>query len=195
MCARRCGSCASGRFARSFLRRRRHWVSTAPSRLASAADHLHTDAVEHERDSVRAWRIVDANRYLTLATETSEGPWAAPVAYVLDGRRRFVWASRRDARHSVAVDSSRRAALAVFDSSADYSAVDGVQAEGDAGLISSGEIADVLGLFVARFPMYSDLPADLFTTGPFGLYRMTPTAIYVLDKHSEEGDRRIQIPL
>jgi nitroimidazol reductase NimA-like FMN-containing flavoprotein (pyridoxamine 5'-phosphate oxidase superfamily) len=45
--------------------------------------------------------IVDANRYLTLATADGDGrPWATPVWYAHEGYTDFLWVSRPEARHS-----------------------------------------------------------------------------------------------
>jgi nitroimidazol reductase NimA-like FMN-containing flavoprotein (pyridoxamine 5'-phosphate oxidase superfamily) len=50
-------------------------------------------------DVVRA--IVDANRYMTLATADEDGrPWASPVWFATIDRRELFWVSRPDARHS-----------------------------------------------------------------------------------------------
>ncbi|HEX2359192.1 MAG TPA: pyridoxamine 5'-phosphate oxidase family protein [Solirubrobacterales bacterium] len=48
-----------------------------------------------------ARRIIDANRYMTVATANRSGrPWASPVYYAAVGYTQFLWVSDRDARHS-----------------------------------------------------------------------------------------------
>lgn len=68
----------------------------------------------------RAERIITMNRYMTLPTVDGGGPWIAPVAYVTDLRGDFCWASRCDARHSRCIELGHSAAIAVFDSTANY---------------------------------------------------------------------------
>jgi hypothetical protein len=45
--------------------------------------------------AVLAREIIDANRYMTLATADGEGrPWAAPVWYAHRGYTDFLWVSK-----------------------------------------------------------------------------------------------------
>ena len=51
--------------------------------------------------AVLATEIIDANRYLTLATADGDGrPWAAPAWYAHEGYSDFLWVSGPDTRHS-----------------------------------------------------------------------------------------------
>ena len=48
-----------------------------------------------------AREIVDANRYMTLATADGDGrPWAAPVWYAHQGYTHLFWVSRPEARQA-----------------------------------------------------------------------------------------------
>lgn len=145
---------------------------------------------------VRAERIITANRYMTLSTCDESGPWAAPVAYVVDDERVFYWASRRDARHSRSIRLGRSASIAVFDSTAEHEQVDGIQASGDASEVGEERLDQMFELYVARYPMYVDLPREQLTpAGLFGLYQFVPTAVYLLDLEATDGDRRIAVEL
>jgi nitroimidazol reductase NimA-like FMN-containing flavoprotein (pyridoxamine 5'-phosphate oxidase superfamily) len=65
----------------------------------------------------RAKAIVEANRYLTLATADSAGrPWASPVWYATDDCREFFWASSPAAQHSRNIAARPEVAVVVFDS-------------------------------------------------------------------------------
>jgi len=66
-------------------------------------------------DDARA--IVDANRYMTLATADAEGrPWASPVWFATHDNRQFLWVSRPEARHSLNIASRPEVAMVIFDS-------------------------------------------------------------------------------
>ena len=45
--------------------------------------------------------IIDAGRYMTLATADADGlPWASPVWFAPAGYREFFWVSDPEARHT-----------------------------------------------------------------------------------------------
>jgi len=57
-----------------------------------------------------ARRIIDANRYLTLATADADGrPWATPVWFAPEGYTDFIWVSRPSTRHSTNIAVSTTA--------------------------------------------------------------------------------------
>src|SRR5262245_10494236 len=61
--------------------------------------------------------IVDANRYMTLATADADGrPWASPVWFATHDYRQFLWVSRPGARHSLNIASRPDVAIVIFDS-------------------------------------------------------------------------------
>src|SRR4029453_5675612 len=61
--------------------------------------------------------IIDANRYMTLATADGDGrPWAAPVWYAHQGYTEFLWISRPEARHSRNLAVRPELAIVIFDS-------------------------------------------------------------------------------
>jgi nitroimidazol reductase NimA-like FMN-containing flavoprotein (pyridoxamine 5'-phosphate oxidase superfamily) len=61
--------------------------------------------------------IIDANRYVTLATAGADGrPWATPVWYAAASPRELLWVSRPAARHSRNVAARPEVAAAIFDS-------------------------------------------------------------------------------
>ena len=65
-------------------------------------------------DEARA--IIDANRYMTLATADAAGvPWASPVWFAPDGDD-VLWVSRPDARHSRNLAVRRELSIVIFDS-------------------------------------------------------------------------------
>jgi nitroimidazol reductase NimA-like FMN-containing flavoprotein (pyridoxamine 5'-phosphate oxidase superfamily) len=61
--------------------------------------------------------IVDANRFMTLATADAQGiPWASPVWFAHRDYREFFWVSRPDARHSLNLAERPELAIVIFDS-------------------------------------------------------------------------------
>jgi nitroimidazol reductase NimA-like FMN-containing flavoprotein (pyridoxamine 5'-phosphate oxidase superfamily) len=62
--------------------------------------------------------IIDANRYMTLATADAQGtPWASPVWFAHADYREFYWASKPEARHSRNLAERPELAIVIFDSS------------------------------------------------------------------------------
>jgi uncharacterized protein YhbP (UPF0306 family) len=124
---------------------------------------------------------------MTLATADGANPWVAPVAYVVDRAYDFYWTSRRDARHSRHIERNDVATIAIFDSTAGYGEVDGVQAEGRAETVPDEQVPELWELYLARYPMYRSYSSEVvISTSPIGLYRFTPNALYKLDSASEE---------
>ncbi len=60
--------------------------------------------------------IIDAGRYLTLATADADGvPWASPVWYAPDGYAELLWVSHPEARHSRNLAVRPQVSIVVFD--------------------------------------------------------------------------------
>ncbi|MEU0945031.1 pyridoxamine 5'-phosphate oxidase family protein [Streptomyces canus] len=71
--------------------------------------------------------IVDASRYLVLATADAEGrPWSTPVYFAHVGCREFFWVSSPDAVHSRNIAVRPEVGMAVFDSSVEIGTGQGV---------------------------------------------------------------------
>jgi nitroimidazol reductase NimA-like FMN-containing flavoprotein (pyridoxamine 5'-phosphate oxidase superfamily) len=63
--------------------------------------------------------IVDANRYMTLATADESGlPWASPVWFAHAGYAEYYWVSTPDARHSQNLRARADLGVVIFDSGA-----------------------------------------------------------------------------
>jgi nitroimidazol reductase NimA-like FMN-containing flavoprotein (pyridoxamine 5'-phosphate oxidase superfamily) len=61
--------------------------------------------------------IIEANRYLTLATADQDGlPWASPVWFASADLQEFFWVSSPDARHSRNLTARPEVAVVIFDS-------------------------------------------------------------------------------
>lgn len=63
--------------------------------------------------------IIDANRYMTLATADAHGrPWASPVFFATADYVEFYWASPPEAVHSQNLLARQEAGIVIFDSEA-----------------------------------------------------------------------------
>ncbi|MFI7663818.1 hypothetical protein [Nocardia sp. NPDC049526] len=85
----------------------------------------------------RALRLLDTARFVTLATNGSAGPWAAPVNFVaLHAPVRLLWYSLRSAQHSLDIVASTQVSGSMFltgltgDSAPSGIPIDGAQFSG-----------------------------------------------------------------
>ncbi|MFF0015149.1 pyridoxamine 5'-phosphate oxidase family protein [Streptomyces sp. NPDC005374] len=87
--------------------------------------------------------IVDASRYLVLATADAEGrPWSTPVYFAHVGWREFFWVSSPDAVHSRNIAVRPQTGIAVFDSSVEIGTGQGVYMSAVAGEVVDGTEAE-----------------------------------------------------
>jgi nitroimidazol reductase NimA-like FMN-containing flavoprotein (pyridoxamine 5'-phosphate oxidase superfamily) len=64
-----------------------------------------------------ARRIIDSNRYMTIASVDEDGgPWATPVYFNPDGYGRLYWISSPETRHSRNIANTPDVSIVVFDS-------------------------------------------------------------------------------
>jgi nitroimidazol reductase NimA-like FMN-containing flavoprotein (pyridoxamine 5'-phosphate oxidase superfamily) len=68
-------------------------------------------------DGSAARAVIDANRYMTLATADASGrPWASPVWFASIDHREFFWVSSPRTRHSQNIAVRPDIAIVMFDS-------------------------------------------------------------------------------
>lgn len=139
-----------------------------------------------------ATRIIDSNRFLTLATADADGrPWVSPLWYAPDGYRAFYWVSSPDATHSRNLVARPEVAIVIFDSH---------EAGGWRSLYMSGvaeELSDV-DEGVATFTRRSEEQGlrawsrdDVVGPARHRLYRAVIREHFVLDPE----DRRVRVDL
>jgi nitroimidazol reductase NimA-like FMN-containing flavoprotein (pyridoxamine 5'-phosphate oxidase superfamily) len=133
-----------------------------------------------------AHSIIDANRYMTVATADGDGvPWASPVWYAPADDRAFYWVSRPDATHSRNLAQRPQVAIVIFDSH---------QAGGWNAVYLSAvaeELPDVdegIEIF-SRRSQAQGMPAwtreDVLPPARHRLYRATLSELFVLDPHDQ----------
>jgi Pyridoxamine 5'-phosphate oxidase len=134
-------------------------------------------------DELRA--IVDANRYMTLATAGEDGrPWATPVWFATDDYRQFFWVSKPNARHSRNLAARPELGIVIYDSSVPVGGATAVylsavaEEVGDAGL-------DVFNRRGAAQGLRPWTPEDVLPPGRHRLYRATAAEHFVLTPSDE----------
>ena len=151
---------------------------------------------EDERDlAVQARELIDANRYLTLATADADGrPWVAPVWYAHEGYGDLLWVSRPEARHSRNLAVRPEVAVVIFDSTVPVGAAQAVYVEAVAEQLGGAEAERAIAAFSRRSQADGAGPwtvADVTAPAPHRLYRARASAHYLLGAN----DRRILVRL
>jgi nitroimidazol reductase NimA-like FMN-containing flavoprotein (pyridoxamine 5'-phosphate oxidase superfamily) len=140
-----------------------------------------------------ARELIEANRYLTLATADAAGrPWASPVWYAHDDHRAFLWVSKPDARHSRNVAERPEVGIVIFDSTVPVGSAEAVYAEAVAGEVAGGELDRAVAVFSSR-SVATGLrpwgPEDVTGAAALRLYRAAASELFVLGP----GDRRVPL--
>jgi uncharacterized protein YhbP (UPF0306 family) len=123
---------------------------------------------------------------LTLATDGPAGLWAATVFYVnvaLD----LYFRSQASTRHAQNLLTNRRVAATISRDAEDWTAITGVQLEGEAALVADAqEHARVHEAFLARFPFVESLWGG--DTRSRLLFRVRARRIFFID-HAYANER------
>ena len=146
-----------------------------------------------EANARAARDIIDANRYLVLASADASGsPWATPVYYAQSGYREFVWVSRPGARHSENIALRGDVGVVIFDSTVPIGSGQGVYLRAVAAEVVGDECVPALELFSQRSLAHGGRAwtvADVRPPAQLRLYRATVLEHYLLDEH----DHRILV--
>jgi len=98
-----------------------------------------------------ARRLVETNRYLTLATADADGrPWASPVWYAPLGDGDFLWVSDPEARHSRNIAARPEVAIVIFDSQVSPGSAEAVYMIAAAEELPADELEPSLGVFAGE---------------------------------------------
>jgi len=109
--------------------------------------------------AVMAAQIIDANRYLVLATADQHGvPWVSPLWYAHAGYREFFWVSDPQARHSQNIGIRPGVSMVIFDSSARPGAASAVYISGTAGMVAGPDLERSIEIY-SRRSLEQGLPA------------------------------------
>jgi nitroimidazol reductase NimA-like FMN-containing flavoprotein (pyridoxamine 5'-phosphate oxidase superfamily) len=142
-----------------------------------------------------ARQIIDANRYMTLATADGDGrPWASPVWYAHQGYTDFLWVSRPEARHSRNLASRPELAMVIFDSTVPEGGAQAVYVEALAEELVGAERERGIAIVSRRSQAAGAGPwdeADVIAPAPHRLFRARASRHFVLGPH----DQRIPVQL
>jgi uncharacterized protein YhbP (UPF0306 family) len=147
-----------------------------------------------------AAKIVKSNRYLSLGTCSSVGPWVAPLAFTVEADFSFVFYSEISSNHCSNISSNSQVAGAIFDSTAPSDTADGIQFIGVCSAVLEPDLQPVLNrYFLYSFPDEAVRarwmrPVNDFTgASPQRFYRIRLSEIYKPDPSSVKIDRRIKL--
>jgi nitroimidazol reductase NimA-like FMN-containing flavoprotein (pyridoxamine 5'-phosphate oxidase superfamily) len=142
-----------------------------------------------------ARELIDANRYMTLATADGDGrPWATPVWYAHRGYTDLYWVSRPEARHSRNLAVRPEVGIVIFDSTVPAGAGQAVYVEALAEELDGADRDEGIAIFSRRSETSGAAPwgvADVTGPAPFRLYRARASAHFVL----AADDRRLTVEL
>jgi hypothetical protein len=142
--------------------------------------------------------IIDASRYLVLATADTTGrPWCSPVYFAHIGFTEFFWVSSPDASHSRNIEVRPEVSIVVFDSNAAISTGQGVYMSAAAELLDGGEVARGIEAFSRRSVGHGGeewTSDDVQPGAGLRLYRATADSHSILARDGQP-DHRIPAPL
>jgi nitroimidazol reductase NimA-like FMN-containing flavoprotein (pyridoxamine 5'-phosphate oxidase superfamily) len=133
--------------------------------------------------------LIDANRYLTLATADGDGrPWATPVWYAHQGYTDFFWVSRPDARHSRNLAVRREVGMVIFDSTVPEGEAQAVYVEALAEEVGEAEREEGIAIVSRRSQAHGAgewRVEDVSAPAPHRLYRARAAQHFVLGAHDQ----------
>jgi uncharacterized protein YhbP (UPF0306 family) len=133
---------------------------------------------------------------LTVATEGSDGAWAAALFYVNDGFT-IHWLSNVSTRHSQDIANNPRVAIAVHEDYRDWRLIQGIQMEGICEKMGKpAQHPKVMQAYAAKFLFAETLGAvrelpEALTGALAGayIYRFTPSRVLFIDNTKGLGHR------
>ena len=141
--------------------------------------------------------IIEANRYLVLATADGAGrPWSTPVYFAHIGFAEFFWVSSPDVTHSRNIVVRPEVGIVIFDSQVAIGSGQGVYMSAVARLLENGETARGIEAFSRRSVAHGgpEWTSQDVRPGGLRLYRATADAHWILAKDGRP-DHRIPVPL
>lgn len=137
--------------------------------------------------------IIDANRYMALATADGDGrPWAAPVWYAHQGYTEFLWISRPEARHSRNLAVRPELAIVIFDSTVPAGQGQAVYVEAQASELGEPERERAIAIYSRRSEADGAgrfQAGDVTAPAPHRLYHARASRHFVLGA----SDQRIAV--
>lgn len=132
---------------------------------------------------VIARAIIDANRYMTLATADREGrPWASPVFYAAADYTEFYWVSAPEATHSRNLAQRPQLSIVIFDSGAPAGTGQAVYMSATAAQVAAHDLGPGLAVYPGPGEPGSGplTPEQVQAPAPYRLYRASVSEHSVL---------------
>ena len=129
---------------------------------------------------------------MTLATQGSDGPWAAALFYVRDGDD-LIFLSSPSSRHCRDLALQPRCAATIQSDAHDWRTIQGVQIEGRVSELQGGERSRAQQLYGERFPFVKpgSAPAAIaLALARVRWYRLRITRLYFIDNQRGFGLRQ-----
>jgi uncharacterized protein YhbP (UPF0306 family) len=128
---------------------------------------------------------------MTLATQGSDGPWAAALFYVRDGDD-LIFVSSPSSRHCRDLALQPRCAATIQSEATDWRGIQGIQIEGAASELHAGERERAERLYGERFPFVrpgSAPAAIVLALARVRWYRLRISRLYFIDNQRGLGQR------
>ncbi len=151
----------------------------------------------------QARKIIEDNIYLSLATTDGSIPWISPLYYVFDGKYNFYFISDKNSQHALNIAKNPNVAFSIFDSREIPDNVNGLQTKATCETVNITELPHAIKtifsrkwseIFKSRFKDVLDPQTYLKLTN-FRVFKITPSAFYMLDPQVTETDKRVEIKL
>lgn len=128
---------------------------------------------------------------MTLATQGSEGPWAAALFYVRDGDD-LIFVSSPSSRHCRDLALQPHCAATIQSQPDDWRSIQGIQIEGHAAELEAGERPRAQQVYSGRFPFVKPggAPATIAAAlARVRWYRLRISRLYFIDNERGLGQR------
>jgi hypothetical protein len=144
-------------------------------------------ASSHPKLERIARAVIEANKYMTLATADAAGrPWASPVYYTPEGHDVFYWVSSPDSVHSRNLAQRPELSIVIFDSQAPIGAAEAVYMVARADIVPDHELERCAATYGSRFPELRVFqPNELRGPAELRLYRANVAEHSVLVRGSD----------
>jgi hypothetical protein len=149
-----------------------------------------------------ARRVLDTNRYMTIASLGEDGrPWATPVYFSPHRYRELYWISEPEAQHSRNIAARPGISVVVFDSSVPIGGAEAVYMRAEAHEVTEPTAEECEVAFRPRYEgVKAFSPTELRAPARLRLYRANVTQHWVLIRGSDPVwgrgiDSRLEVSL
>jgi hypothetical protein len=136
-----------------------------------------------------ALTYLQQHRVMTLATNGSDGLWAAAVFYASAGFDLY-FLSAGHTRHAQNIAATPRVAAAIQEDYADWTTIQGIQLAGVVAQLSGVSRLKAIAVYQAKFPFLSQAPTAIQAAfEKVNWYRLRPYQLYFVDNSRGFGHR------